>query len=77
MFARARSELRSGILIQTRPLPTETNPAANVVMPRPASAAALDIKGAWNLDNPAQMAMACAEQLVSPHMSPQITTGAR
>jgi hypothetical protein len=77
LFAQARSELRSTILTQTGPLPTEADPAANVVMPRPDMAAALDLKGAWDLDNPAQMAMACSEQVIPPHMRPQITTGAR
>lgn len=74
-LAAARNDMRRTFLARTRPLPTDNNPNANRVAPRPDVAAALGHRGNWNLDNPAQMRFACMEQRISPQVRPRITTG--
>jgi hypothetical protein len=73
-LAEARRDVRRTFLGYARPLPA-ADPAANEIMPRPDIAAALGVRGKWDLDNPLQLEMACAEQTISPTIRPTITTG--
>ena len=74
-LAGATAELRTTFLSRTAAVPTNRDPAANVVMPRADIARALGVEGPWNLDNPHPVAMACAEQLISPNQRPLISGG--
>jgi hypothetical protein len=76
-IASAVEDMRRTYSDRTRALPSTQNPADNVVTPKADIAAALGIKGAWNLDNPAQLGMACADLRIAPELRPKITTGAR
>lgn len=74
-LAGARADLRATFLSYTAPLATNGDPSANVVMPRTDIARALGVEGAWNLDNPNHLSMACLEQLISPDQRPIISGG--
>jgi hypothetical protein len=71
----ARDDMRRAFLARSKALPTSSDPADNKVLPRPDVAAALGHRGYWDLDNPAQLAFACADLLISPSVRPTITTG--
>ena len=71
----ARADLRATFLAYTAPVATNDDPSANVVMPRTDIARALGIEGAWDLDNPNHVSMACLEQLISPNQRPIISGG--
>jgi len=75
-IASAVEDMRRTYVDRTRTLPSTQNPADNVVKPKGDIAAALGIKGTWNLDSPAQLGMACAELRIPPQLRPKITTGA-
>jgi hypothetical protein len=74
-LASAREDMRKSFLTRSRAIPATANPADNEVMPKADVAAALGVRGPWDLDNPSQMAFACAEQRMSPNLRPTITTG--
>lgn len=75
LFARAVQDMRRAYGERVRALPTTSNPADNIVMPKADLAVALGIKGAWDLDNAAHLGMACAELQIPPQIRPTITTG--
>jgi hypothetical protein len=76
-LASARGDMRESFMARARTIPATANPADNEVMPKADVAAALGVRGHWDLDNPAQLAFACAEQRMSPNLRPTITTGER
>ena len=74
-LAAAAADLRAAFLSETKQLRTNEDPSANVVMPRADIGRALGVAGAWNLDDPNHVAMACIEQLISPGQRPLISGG--
>lgn len=70
----AYDAMRNSFLARTKVIPTERHQSANVVAPKADVAAALGIKGTYDLDNPAQLGLACAELLISPGSRPKIST---
>jgi hypothetical protein len=70
----AYDAMRSSFTARTKGIPTEQHESANVVAPKADVAAALRLKGAYDLDNPAQLSLACAELLISPGARPTIST---
>ena len=74
-LAAAREDMRRTFLARTGVMPPASDPAANAITPRADIAAALGIQGDWDLDKPAQMRMACADQRIRPQLRPTITTG--
>jgi hypothetical protein len=77
LIADAVEDMRRNYQAQVKALPTATNPEANVVIPKADIGAALGVKGAWDLNNPAQLGMACAELRIPPGVRPQINVGAK
>ena len=73
-LAQARQDMRETFLGYTKSLPP-AGPGANDITPRADIAAALGVRAKWDLDNPAQLGMACAEQTMPPDLRPTITTG--
>jgi len=59
---------------RTKGIATERNHSANVIAPKADVAAAVGIKGAYDLDDPSQLSLACAEFLISPNARPEIST---
>lgn len=74
-LARAETDVRAGFLQRTRSQPDVSDPKANIVVPRPDIARALNLGATYDLDNPAQLGMACAELLISPANRPAISGG--
>lgn len=70
----AYSAMRAAFLKRTRQFPATGNPADNIVMPKADIVAALGLKGAYDLDNPAHLGMACAELLIPAPLRPTIKT---
>lgn len=70
----AYAEMRQTFLARVKALSATSDASANRVMPRADIAGALGITGAYDLDKPSQLGMACAEVLISPSMRPTITT---
>jgi len=68
----AYSAMRAAFLKRTRAFPATGNPADNIVMPKSDITAAVGLKGAYNLDNPAHLGMACAELLIPAPLRPTI-----
>ncbi|MCI4589334.1 hypothetical protein MOK15_04385 [Sphingobium sp. BYY-5] len=66
--------MRAEFLGRMRELPTSRNPEDNIVMPKTDIAAFGSLNGAYDLDNPAQLGMACADFLIRPEQRPTITT---
>lgn len=70
----AYDAMRASFMARMKVIPTERHHAANDVAPRADVAAAVGITGAYDLDNPAQLGLACAELLISPGARPKIST---
>lgn len=70
----AYAAMRESFLARATAMPTVQDASANRVMPKADIAAAVGIKGAYDLDRPAQLGMACAELLISPSVRPTIST---
>jgi hypothetical protein len=67
-------DMRALFLANTSPLPTNKDPNANLILPKPDIAKALGIVGPYDLDKPASIGLACAEQRISPEQRPMIST---
>jgi hypothetical protein len=59
---------------RTKVIATERNHSVNVIAPKADVAAAVGIKGTYDLDDPSQIGLACAELLISPGARPKIST---
>lgn len=77
ILAAAYSAMRDAFLKRTKTYPSQTQPAGNIVMPKPDLAVAVGMTGPYNLDDPAHLSMACIELLISPDKRPKITTEPR
>jgi hypothetical protein len=75
LLADLAEDMRRSFLARTAPMQATANEADNRIAPKPDIAAALGIGDHWDLDNPNQIAMACSEQRIPPHLRPTITTG--
>ena len=75
IVAEAESEMRSAFLTQTAKMNSVEGESANIVLPKADIAKALGIADGYNLDNPAHIMLACAEQRIAPDQRPTITTG--
>ncbi len=71
----AYAAMRDTFAARTKLLPTEPSLSANVVATKADIAAALGLAATYDLDKPAQLAMACAELLISPAQRPKISLG--
>lgn len=71
----AEAEMRSTFLSRTAVIDSVEGDEANIVTPKPDLAKALQIVGAYDLDNPDHIMLACAEQYIAPDERPTITTG--
>lgn len=76
LLATAEREVRADFAQRVRALPSMRDPAVNVVRPRADVAAALGMRKPYDLDDPAQLGLACAELSIDPAARPTITTGA-
>jgi hypothetical protein len=75
VFTAAQADMRATYLARLTAMPATDDPDANVIIPRADIARALSVSGPWNLDDPAQVGMACAEQLIPPDRRPTISGG--
>lgn len=75
VIAAAMAEMRATYMTRLRELGTDTAPDANLIMPSEFIARALGIEGAWDLDRPTHVAMACNEQLYPAEQRPAISGG--
>lgn len=73
----AYDAMRRSFAARTKAIPTERRRSANVVVPEADVAAAVGIKGTYDLDNPGQLSLACAELLIAPGSRPKISTPPR
>ncbi len=71
----AEAEMRATFLSRTAVMDSVKGEEANVVMPKPEIAKALQIVGGYDLDNPNHIMLACAEQQIAADERPTITTG--
>jgi hypothetical protein len=71
----AEAEMRSTFLSRTAVIDSIKGDDANIVIPKPDIAKALQIVGAYDLDNPNHIMLACTEQHIAPDQRPTITTG--
>jgi hypothetical protein len=72
-LTQAYAAMRAAFLARTRKMPATRSPADNVVMPKADIAAFGSLKGAYDLDNPAHLSMACADLLIPASRRPTIT----
>lgn len=70
----AYAAMRDSFTTRVKAMPTAQDASANVVVPKSDIATVLGIKGAYDLDKPAQLALACVELLISPAVRPTIST---
>ena len=70
----AEAEMRSAFLSRTAVIDSIVGDEANIIMPKPDIATALQIDGEYDLDNPNQIMLACAEQHIGADQRPVITT---
>lgn len=75
IFTSACRDMQVGFFDGTRPLPPAASPSENLVVPKSDLAAALTPGATYDLDNPAQLQMACVEMLIDPRIRPSITSG--
>lgn len=66
--------MRAVFKARTKVIATERSHSANVIAPKADVAAAVGIKGTYDLDDPSQISLACAELLISPRARPKIST---
>lgn len=69
----AYAAMRESFAARAKLIPTAQEPSANLVAPKADVAAALGLGGRYDLDNPVQLAFACAELLISPNLRPKIS----
>ncbi|MCW6530756.1 hypothetical protein NED98_10920 [Sphingomonas sp. MMSM20] len=74
ILASATAAMRKSFLKRTSPYATTRVAADNIVRPRADIAGAVGLKDTYDLDNPAQIRLACAEFLISPRDRPTITS---
>ncbi len=70
----AEAEMRSIFLSRTAVVDSIVGDEANIIMPKPDIATALQIAGEYDLDNPNHIMLACAEQHISADQLPAIKT---